>query len=137
MKLVHAERNGESFDSQLVIGVRESYVNLCSNTNDKQIYRDNFEKAYLEATEAFYRAKASEYLETNGVRNYMIWADLKLKEEEHRGAKYLEPSSFPALMECCVKVLVTTFKDIILAECPGMIKNNDTESELVVHFCEL
>jgi len=25
MKLVHAERNGEAFDSQLVIGVRESY----------------------------------------------------------------------------------------------------------------
>jgi hypothetical protein len=25
MKLVQAERNGESFDSQLVIGVRDSY----------------------------------------------------------------------------------------------------------------
>ena len=25
VKLVHAERNGEAFDSQLVIGVRESY----------------------------------------------------------------------------------------------------------------
>lgn len=25
MRLVHAERNGEAFDSQLVIGVRESY----------------------------------------------------------------------------------------------------------------
>ena len=25
MKLVHAERNGETFDSQLVIGVRVSY----------------------------------------------------------------------------------------------------------------
>ena len=35
MKLVHAERNGEAFDSQLVIGVRESYVNLSSNTSDK------------------------------------------------------------------------------------------------------
>lgn len=29
MKLVHAERNGEAFDSQLVIGVRESYGNCC------------------------------------------------------------------------------------------------------------
>ena len=27
MKLVHAERHGEAFDSQLVIGVRESYGN--------------------------------------------------------------------------------------------------------------
>ena len=40
MKLVHNERNGEAFDSQLVIGVRESYVNLCSNPMDRlQIYR--------------------------------------------------------------------------------------------------
>ncbi len=35
MRLVHNERNGEAFDSQLVIGVRESYVNLCSNPQDK------------------------------------------------------------------------------------------------------
>ena len=36
MKLVHNERNGEAFDSQLVIGVRESYVNLCSNPQGKE-----------------------------------------------------------------------------------------------------
>lgn len=28
MKLVYAERNGEAFDSQLVIGVRESYGSI-------------------------------------------------------------------------------------------------------------
>ena len=37
MKLVHNERNGEAFDSQLVIGVRESYVNLCSNPQGKYL----------------------------------------------------------------------------------------------------
>ncbi|GFQ74146.1 cullin-5 [Trichonephila clavata] len=130
MKLVHAERNGEAFDSQLVIGVRESYVNLCSNTDDKlQIYRENFEKAYIDATEAFYREKAPEYLEANGVQNYMRYADQKLKEEEQRGLKYLESyfGSIQALNECCVEYLVTVFKEVILAECPGMIKNNETE----------
>ena len=56
MKLVHAERNGEAFDSQLVIGVRESYVNLCSSSEDKhKIYKENFERAYIQATEAFYK----------------------------------------------------------------------------------
>lgn len=130
MKLVHAERNGEAFDSQLVIGVRESYVNLCSNSEDKlQIYRENFEKAYIEATEAFYRAKAPQYLESNGVQNYMRYADQKLKEEEQRASKYLESysGSVQSLTECCVRVLVTAFKEIILAECPSMIKNNETE----------
>uniref|UniRef100_A0A8C2WJB3 Cullin-5 n=1 Tax=Cyclopterus lumpus TaxID=8103 RepID=A0A8C2WJB3_CYCLU len=105
MKLVHAERLGEAFDSQLVIGVRESYVNLCSNPDDKlQIYRDNFEKAYMDSTERFYRTQAPAYLQQNGVQNYM---------------KYL--------MECCVNALVTSFKETILAECPGMIKRNETD----------
>ncbi|CAB1316647.1 unnamed protein product [Coregonus sp. 'balchen'] len=84
MKLVHAERLGEAFDSQLVIGVRESY-------------------------------------------------DAKLREEEKRALRYLETrrecNSVQALMECCVNALVTSFKETILAECPGMIKRNETESE--------
>ena len=33
MKLVHAERNGEAFDSQLVIGVRESYGEFWSRAD--------------------------------------------------------------------------------------------------------
>ncbi|CAB1348891.1 unnamed protein product [Coregonus sp. 'balchen'] len=132
MKLVHAERLGEAFDSQLVIGVRESYVNLCSNPEDKlQIYRDNFEKAYLDSTERFYRTQAPSYLQQNGVQNYMKYADTKLREEEKRAVRYLETrrecNSVQALMECCVNALVTSFKETILAECPGMIKRNETD----------
>lgn len=94
MKLIRDERNGEGFDPQLVIGVRESYVNLCSNPLDRlQIYRENFEKAYIEETEAFYRSKGPEYLALNGVQNYMNWADMKLAEEEQRAKKYLESYS--------------------------------------------
>jgi cullin-5 len=132
MKLVHAERNGEAFDSQLVIGVRESYVNLSSDAEDKlKIYRDNFEKAYIEATEAFYKTKAPQYLAANGVQNYMKYADAKLKEEEQRAMRYLETrkgcNSVAALTECCVNVLVTAFKETILAECARMIRSNETD----------
>ena len=130
MKLVHSERTGEAFDSQLVIGVRESYVNLSSNTDDKlQIYRDNFERAYIEATESFYRVQAPDYLNENGVQNYMRYADSKLREEEMRATKYLEScsGSVQNLIDSCVSVLVTSFKETILAECAGMIKLNETE----------
>ncbi|XP_070567709.1 cullin-5-like [Ptychodera flava] len=132
MKLVHAERNGEAFDAQLVIGVRESYVNLCSNIEDKlQIYRENFETAYLDATESFYKATAPSYLAENGVQNYMKYADAKLKEEEQRAMRYLETrkgcNSVQALTDKCVSVLVTEFKETILAECSSMIKVNETE----------
>ncbi|XP_057376986.1 cullin-5-like [Daphnia carinata] len=128
MKLVHAERNGEAFDSQLVIGVRESYVNLCSNSEDKlTIYMENFEKAYIDSTEAFYKLKAPQYLEINGVQNYMRYAECKLREEEQRANKYLESCSIATLNGCCVNVLVTAFKETILAECSSMIKQDETQ----------
>lgn len=127
MKLVHAERNGEAFDTQLVIGVRESFVNLGSNANDKTIYIENFEKAYIESTEAFYHSKAADYLLNYGVQSYMVWADSKLKEESVRGTKYLEPFSLPALNDTCVRVLVTNNKDLILSECLAMIQGNNTK----------
>ena len=130
MKLVHNERNGEAFDSQLVIGVRESYVNLCSNAEDKlQIYRENFERAYIEATEQFYGMKAPEQLERHGVESYMRYAEAKLREEEQRAQKYLEScsSSVQNLVDSCVRVLVTANKETILAECPRMIRGDETE----------
>ena len=41
--------------------------------------------------------------------------------------------SFFQLTECCVNVLVGSFKETILAECPGMIAANETESESIVY----
>ncbi|XP_013193169.1 cullin-5 [Amyelois transitella] len=130
MKLVQAERNGESFDSQLVIGVRESYVNLCSNSIDKlQIYRDNFEAAYMQATEEFYKLKANEHLLANGVQSYMKYADQRLKEEEARAHRYLEPGSgsVAALTQCCEKVLIGEHLPTLLAESAPLIKAGETE----------
>ncbi|KAK9696488.1 Cullin family [Popillia japonica] len=127
MKLVHAERNGEAFDSQLVIGVRESYVNLCSSIDDKmQIYRENFEAAYIQSTEMFYKLKGPEQLAANGVQAYMRYADNKLREEEARAQKYLEAGS-NAVIQCCVKVLVGNTLPILLAECAPLIKAGETD----------
>ncbi|KAJ8027304.1 Cullin-5 [Holothuria leucospilota] len=131
MALLHKERNSETFDKQLISGVRESFVNLCSNPDDRlQIYRESFEAAYLETTEAFYKAQAPEYLEINGVQNYMKYADEKLKEEEERALRYLDTgkgsNSLQLLVQTCVNVLVKSFKDEILRECAPMIKSNET-----------
>jgi cullin-5 len=93
MKLVQGERSGEGFDTQLVIGVRESYVNLSSDADDHlKIYRENFESAYLAATTMFYKEQASQHLAENGVRNYMNYAAEKLREEDQRAMRYLETS---------------------------------------------
>ena len=80
MKLVQAERNGESFDSQLVIGVRDSYVSLKTDEKDKyKVYIENFERAYLNETTRFYKQKTGQYLTEYGILSYLHYADQKLK----------------------------------------------------------
>ncbi|XP_030369907.1 cullin-5 [Scaptodrosophila lebanonensis] len=128
MKIVHAERNGDAYDAQLVVGVRESYVNLSSNAQDKlEIYREHFELAYLKATAEFYRLKSAEQQQENGVLAYMKYADAKLHEEEVRAKRYLEPSSFSVLTYTLVKVLIVDHLNSILAECPDLIRDYETE----------
>lgn len=136
MKLLWAERLGDTFDSQLVIGVRESYVNLCSDPNDRlKIYRQCFEKHYLKETEDYYRTRAQAYLYENGVLEYMKWASLKLKEEEARARRYLETNaqSIRSISDCCIKILVANFREVILNECPALIEKNMTD-ELKLMF---
>ena len=66
-------------------------MNLCSDPDDKlKIYKENFEKAYLEAEVEFYNKHAQQFIAQNGIINYLTYAEQKLKEEEKRAHKYLE-----------------------------------------------
>ncbi|VDP15393.1 unnamed protein product [Onchocerca flexuosa] len=130
MRLVELERNGEAFDPQLVIGVRQSYVSLNLSTEDSlAVYKENFERAYVDDTERFYKSRAPQVLASEGVQSYMVYADTKLGEEEARGRRYLESTtdSVEKLVERCVKVLVVQFQEQILAECPTLINEGQIE----------
>lgn len=64
---------------------------MCSDNDDKlRIYKEHFEKAYLESTAEFYNQHAQKYIHDHGIIKYLNYADMKLKEEEKRGLKYLE-----------------------------------------------
>ncbi|PIO68065.1 cullin family protein, partial [Teladorsagia circumcincta] len=135
LRLVEAERNGESVDAHLVIGVRESWVALydqrdCYYEDVLEQYRKHFEREFVEETVAYYKKRAAQYLAENGVINYMSYADRMLEEEEQRARKYLNPNpeSVARLVESCVQVLVVEFEDQILAECPSLIAKNDVEN---------
>lgn len=66
---------------------------------------ENFEKAYIDSTEGFYKLKAPQYLEVNGVQNYMRYAESKLREEEQRANKYLESCSIARVITIAVNQL--------------------------------
>jgi cullin 5 len=135
MKIIYQERIGEPFDSQLVIGVRESYgkllwltifiwlkandhsyfyyfkliylVNLCCDPDDRlKIYKENFEKAYQESEKEFYNKFAQQFIAENGIIKYLTFADTKLKEEERRALKYLETCKGSDSIELVMKFFI-------------------------------
>ncbi len=66
-------------------------VNLCSDPDDRlKIYKENFERAYLDSEIAYYNQHAQQYISDNGIICYLTYADAKIKEEEKRALKYLE-----------------------------------------------
>ena len=135
MNLVEAERNGKSFDTQLVIAVRESFVKLCSDeTKPLKIYDEHFDKPYRKACEQFYGKASQEYETNNGIVKYMAWADEKLNDEKKRAERYLATSeNVETLMKDLITVLVQKYQTQILDECAGMIKRNETK-ELALMF---
>ncbi|CAB3396904.1 unnamed protein product [Caenorhabditis bovis] len=130
LKLVEEERNGNIIDSQLVIGVRESFVVLSQDPVEPLLeYMQTFEQGFIEQTVAYYKHRAADYLAEAGVLNYMVYADRKLEEERQRGEKYLEKKSprYERHMQFCDRVLVEAFEDQILDECSKLIADRDVE----------
>ena len=83
------------------------------NTDKLLIYRENFERAYIEATEQFYSVKAPEQLGSgnsqvggHGVYAYMRYAESKLREEEQRAQKYLETSLCTTTVNTSIPIAV-------------------------------
>ena len=74
MKLVHAERNGEAFDSQLVIGVRESY-GRCSE-QEKSVTRKNLSSRF---PIRFYTNQAVQAQKMARSLKFRIWKEGKLQ----------------------------------------------------------
>ncbi|EUB63203.1 Cullin-5 [Echinococcus granulosus] len=138
MKLVQDEREGAIINSALVIGVRESCVNLSATSTTKAWnYVDHFEAAYIKSMENFYRPRTSQFIAQNGIRAYLRYAQKKLAEEEARAKLYLDSGpnfkSIETLMQACVQVFVVNFKEEILAEFPKLLAEDEKDSLKVTY----
>ncbi|KAL7058155.1 hypothetical protein AAHC03_016658 [Spirometra sp. Aus1] len=143
MKLIQDEREGTTIDSSLVIGVRESSVNLSTTSTTKVWnYVGNFETAYIESMEKFCRPRNAKFIAEHGIRKYLSYAQQKLSEEEARARVYLDSgpkfNSIERLMQACVRVFVIEYQDEILSEFPKLLREQDMEKlrlvyELITH----
>lgn len=84
-------------------------LGLDENESTKQnldVYRGEFEKHFLQATQVYYSQESDAFVAENSVVDYMKKAETRLKEEEDRVELYLHQSTRAKLIGACETVLV-------------------------------
>mmetsp|Transcript_13518 Transcript_13518/g.15845 ORF Transcript_13518/g.15845 Transcript_13518/m.15845 type:complete len:774 (-) Transcript_13518:280-2601(-) len=100
---VNREREGELVDADLF---KECVVVFGAMGNDLAVYKEAFQKPFLEQSQAYYRKKSQEWMQTDSTPEYLIKAEKALKEEEDRVNRYLEKTTMEVLLkECQIEIL--------------------------------
>ncbi|EGT34757.1 CBN-CUL-1 protein [Caenorhabditis brenneri] len=117
LELIRSERDGATINSRYISGVVECLVELGvddsedskkdADTKKLAVYKECFEKSFLEATREFYTQEASVFLDNGGsVTDYMIKVETRLQQEDDRCQLYLNSSTKTPLANCCESVLI-------------------------------
>ncbi|KAK6195670.1 hypothetical protein SNE40_001052 [Patella caerulea] len=99
LRLIERERNGEAVNRQLL----KSLLRMLS---DLQIYKEAFEKKFLEATDRLYAAEGQQLMQERDVPEYLHHVDKRLNEETERLLHYLDQSTKKPLIACVEKQLI-------------------------------
>ncbi|CAG8586993.1 797_t:CDS:10 [Ambispora leptoticha] len=124
--LIQRQRNGETVETGLIKLVVESFVSLGLDDADStkstlDVYRDHFEKPFVEATQNYYKTESEKFVSENSVTEYMKKAEARLLEEEGRVQAYLHPTTFKNLITTCETVLVKDHTDIMWDEFQNLL----------------
>ncbi|KAK4541634.1 hypothetical protein LTR36_007778 [Oleoguttula mirabilis] len=134
LRLVEKQRNGETIEQSKVKQVVDSFVALGIDEADStktnlDVYRQYFEKPYIEATQKFYENESAAFLAENSVVDYMKKAERRLDEEKERVPLYLLPEIMQPLMKCCETALIAKHAALMRDEFQILL-DNDREEDM-------
>lgn len=79
---------------------------LNPNKECLDVYREEFENAFLQATESYYKAESDAYLTENSVSDYLKRVEERLGEEDARVEHYLHATTREGLISKCEHTLI-------------------------------
>ncbi|KAF2154152.1 Cullin-domain-containing protein [Myriangium duriaei CBS 260.36] len=129
LRQVEKQRNGETIEQGQIKRVVDSFVSLGIDEQDSSkstldVYRQYFEKPYLEATEKFYSQESQQFLADNSVVEYMKKAEQRLEEEKERVGLFLLNEIMVPLMKTCDKALIADHCTILRDEFQVLLDND-------------
>ena len=121
LKMVKKQRDGETIEQSQIKSIVDSFVSLGLDETDTtkstlDVYRFNFEKPFLAATQKYYEDESRQFVAQNPVVEYMKKADTRLQEEKDRVGLYLHQDIMNPLMKTCLSVLVTAHSSLLRDE---------------------
>lgn len=96
------------------------------------MYRDYFEKEFLDATEVYYKTESEKFISENSIPDYMKKAEARLNEEEGRVQMYLHPSTHKTLIPICETVLVKNQEESIWDGFQGLLNADKQDGKYLV-----
>ena len=129
LRQVEKQRNGETIEQGQIKSVVDSFVSLGIDEQDStkstlDVYRQFFEKPYLEATEKYYSQESQQFLAENTVVEYMKKAEQRLDEERDRVGLYLLNEIMSPLMRTCERALIADHCVILRDEFQVLLDND-------------
>ncbi|KAF1345256.1 Cullin [Delphinella strobiligena] len=129
LRLVEKQRNGETIEQSQIKSVVDSFVSLGIDEQDStktnlDVYRQFFEKPYLESTKQYYANESRQFLAENSVVEYMKKAEQRLEEEKERVPMYLLNEIMSPLMKCCEEALIAEHCGILRDEFQILLDND-------------
>lgn len=125
---IRIQRDGGVIQSSLLKTVLDSFVSLGIDDTDAtrlnlDVYRTEFQQAFLETTMEYYKAESAAFVAQNSVNDYMRKAEARLMEEDDRVELYLQPSTRVPLGEVCREQLVTSHSALLWGQFKTLLEN--------------
>jgi len=134
LKLVEKQRNGETIEHSMIKTLVQSFVSLGLDDTDStkgnlDVYKEHFEKPFLEATAEYYSRESEQFLAENSVVEYMKKAETRLDEERERVDLYLLQDIIQPLARTCETSLIKDHSAILREEFQVLL-DNDRQDDL-------
>lgn len=102
---VAIERNGETIEAHLIKNICQMLVVL--GIDRRNVYEEIFEKPFLDQSAEFYGMESQRYLSENCASTYIREVEKRIKEEQERAQKYLDPGTERKIVDVVEEQLLT------------------------------